>query len=735
MVISASKTPEDPADVAGSVVVVTGEQLRRSGARTLQDALQDVVGVESAGGSDGGPRFPNLGMWGLKEFDALLVTVDGVPAGGPFNPSLSQIPIEDIDRIEIVKGPQGTLYGVSAFAGMVQVFTRRGKNSSVTLGLGSWNDRHASLSWEKHDGNATTASAARCSATTASRTGRVLPSTGCRSASDRSRARARGTSRSAILRDTAYWGSPLPVEGGAFVPGFEVDRNYAVGGARMDHRVYSLTSTASQRLSGTVRVENTLGLARDEQIAVRSFIDGVDGSTATANGVVPAPDRDDAVRGRARRDDAREHRIVSGDGVHVGPDDGRRDRLRPHAHDRLDPVVPSVDSLPVGDNRSAEDSRTFWGFYANDTWTPWKWLALTFGARYDRTSEIALGRSCRRTGAPEPEGGSDERTDRQVVRRRVGALPGRGRKGQGLPERPPPLRRPPRATSSPPRRTSSRPRPRRSSSPSARARARRPQGAPLRRQRRPRGVASSTCRSRTSSSRRSGRTARPDTHERGRGALPGLRGPGHVGAAEVGVLLALGRLRPPRRDVRVLLVPDARRRAPRRGRQARRARAARPLEREARRGRRRRASASGAPSATRASARTPAATPTTRPRSTSGTRASPGRTSGCACPSRAATSGRPPRRDGERARRRAVLPRAAAALRRGAHAEVLARLPIPAARGRGAPPRRGGPGGSGREGCARRASWARGRRRTAGARSRGRSRSSRPRASPSASNV
>ena len=156
VVVSADKVPEDVLDVSGQAEVVRGEDLRRRGARTLQDALQDVVGVEAAGGSDGGPRFPNLGMWGLKEFDALLVTVDGVPAGGPFNPSLAQIPIEDIDRIEIVKGPQGTLYGVSAFAGMVQVFTRRGRNSSLTFGLGSWNDRHASVSYEKHDGNAVT---------------------------------------------------------------------------------------------------------------------------------------------------------------------------------------------------------------------------------------------------------------------------------------------------------------------------------------------------------------------------------------------------------------------------------------------------------------------------------------------------------------------------------------------------------------------------------------------------
>jgi iron complex outermembrane receptor protein len=410
VVVSATKNREDTLDVATPATVVSGEDLRRRGARTLQDALQDVVGVEAAGGSDGGPRFPNLGMWGLKEFDALLVTVDGVPVGGPFNPSLAQIPIEDIERIEIVKGPQGTLYGVSAFAGMVQVFTRRGNNTSLTLGLGSFNDRHASLSYEKHDGNAIT---------------RVSGSTfrdhgfqdGTASSVDRLSVGFGQKTRDAaweltlgILRDTAHWGSPLPVDGGQPVSGFEVDRNYAVGGARMDHRVYSLASTLSQKLADGVRIENTLGLARDEQIAVRSFIDGIDGDTATANGTSLRPVETSAF------DDLRlvasfgSHRLVAGAALTWG-----RTTVSGTGFDLTlttgpNPVVPSVDVLPVGDNRSAEDRRTFLGFYANDEWTPWKFITLTFGARYDRTSE-SLSAVGQEVGAPTPDVAADSRTD------------------------------------------------------------------------------------------------------------------------------------------------------------------------------------------------------------------------------------------------------------------------------------------------------------------------------------
>jgi iron complex outermembrane recepter protein len=410
VVVSAAKVPESEVDVAGSVEVVTGEDLRRRGARTLQDALQDVVGVDAGGGSDNGARFPNLGMWGLKEFDALLVTVDGVPAGGPFNPSLSQIPIEDVERIEIAKGPQGTLYGVSAFAGMVQVYTRRGARTSVTLGGGSFSDRHASLSYEKHTGDTFT---------------RVDGSMfrdhgfqdGAGSSVDRLSLGFGQKTRSAswdvtlgILRDTSYWGSPLPVDGGAPVPGFEVDRNYAVGGARMDHRVYSLASNVSQALSGAVRFENTLGLARDEQIAVRSFIDGVDGDTATAAGTTLRPVESTLFEDAHVVASLGAHRLVAGTALTWGRTTSSGTGFDFSLTTGPSPVVPDINSIPVGDNRSAEDRRTFLGFYANDTWTPWPFLSLTFGARYDHTSE-SLSASGQEVGAPAPDVAEDSRTD------------------------------------------------------------------------------------------------------------------------------------------------------------------------------------------------------------------------------------------------------------------------------------------------------------------------------------
>ena len=415
MVVSATKSPEDALDIAAPVSVVSGDELRRRGAKTVAEALQDVAGVDTGNGSDNGARLANIGVWGLKEFDALLVTVDGVPVGGPFNPSLAQIPIEDVERIEIVKGPQGTLYGVSAFAGMIQVFTRHSREAggALTLGGGSFSDKHGNLSYT-----------AAQSDQTIHLFGSMARNKGWQDGTDVSsdRLSVGYTQRTkegsvdvtaSILRDTSYFGSPLPVDGGQPIPGFEIDRNYAIGGGRLDHRVYSLTSTISQPLSKTVRLENTLGLARDEQIAVRSFIVGSDGTTATATGTSVRPLEttlyDDA-RIVANFTAGGHQRLVAGIAYTTGKTTLDGTGFDFSLLTGPNPVVPTLDQVPVGDNRSAEDNRTFWGFYLNDEWTPFHALTLTFGARYDRTSE-SLNATVAEVGAPAPDVASDSRTD------------------------------------------------------------------------------------------------------------------------------------------------------------------------------------------------------------------------------------------------------------------------------------------------------------------------------------
>lgn len=416
VIVSATRGPETNTEIPGEATVITGERLRRENVKTLADALQDVVGLDTGLGSDNGGRLPNIGMWGLKEFDALLVMVDGVPVGGPFNPSLSQINIEDVDRIEIVKGPQGTLYGVSAFAGMIQVFTRPGsRGTEVRLGGGSFSEARVYASHSAGVGGGTVRIF-----------GNVDRSHGWQDRTDHRDDRGGlrldfplrgGGSFAATLnlsRNTQFFGSPLPVDAGQPIPGFRIDRNYAVDGARLDHRVYSLTARLQQPISSSLVLENVFGLARDDQISIRSFINAVDENAATAAGVSLKP-RETAVYDDlhfiANLEGAGRHRLVGGAAVTWG-----RTTARGTGFDielQIDPVVvPSFAETPTGDNRSFEDRRTFVGFYVSDEWTPVSAFTLTAGARYDAVSEKLLAQA-QEVGTTRPSVSRDSRSDGQ----------------------------------------------------------------------------------------------------------------------------------------------------------------------------------------------------------------------------------------------------------------------------------------------------------------------------------
>ena len=355
MVVSATKADEDALDVAAPVSVVSGDELRRRGAKTVADALQDVAGLDTGNGSDNGNRLANIGVWGLKEFDALLVTVDGVPAGGPFNPSLAQISVEDIDRIEIVKGPQGTLYGVSAFAGMIQVFTRhpkegrRSAHARRRLLLGQARqpvvhgpERRPDDPALRHDG---------AKQGLAGRDGRLLGPALARLQPAHERGlRERDRLASSATRATS--GRRFPSTPGSPCPG-----SRSTGTTRSAAHGSTTASTRSpprcpQPLSATVRLENTLGLTRDEQIPCARSSTRANGTSATATRHVPHAARDDVLRRRAdRRRTSRGRRphdsspgIAYTSGKTTLDGTGFDFSLLTGPH----PVVPTLDEVPVG---------------------------------------------------------------------------------------------------------------------------------------------------------------------------------------------------------------------------------------------------------------------------------------------------------------------------------------------------------------------------------------------------
>src|SRR5436190_7645845 len=125
VVVTATRVPATADRVPAAVTVLRGADLAAQGIRSVADALATVPGahiVET--GSYGGQT--SLFVRG-GESDYVKVLLDGVPlnqAGGGID--LANLTTDNVDRIEIVRGPVSVLYGSDAMTGVVQIFTRRG---------------------------------------------------------------------------------------------------------------------------------------------------------------------------------------------------------------------------------------------------------------------------------------------------------------------------------------------------------------------------------------------------------------------------------------------------------------------------------------------------------------------------------------------------------------------------------------------------------------------------------
>ena len=137
-------------------IVITREELEDSGALSLPEVLQRLGNVELR--SNGGAGQPvGIFVRGASPTQT-LVLIDGLRAGSATagTTALEHIPLELVERIEIVKGPMSSLYGSDAMGGVIQVFTR-GRDVPHLFGsaaYGSNNDRRLSAGVSTIDGNA-----------------------------------------------------------------------------------------------------------------------------------------------------------------------------------------------------------------------------------------------------------------------------------------------------------------------------------------------------------------------------------------------------------------------------------------------------------------------------------------------------------------------------------------------------------------------------------------------------
>lgn len=137
--LTATRTPTRVSDVVAETTVIDRAALDRSAGRTLVEVLAQQPGLQFS--SNGGlGKTGTVFIRGLEGRHTMLL-VDGVRVSSATlnTPSLDNLPLESIERIEIVRGPLSSLYGSDAVGGVVQIFTRRGvqgfqPNAKATVG-------------------------------------------------------------------------------------------------------------------------------------------------------------------------------------------------------------------------------------------------------------------------------------------------------------------------------------------------------------------------------------------------------------------------------------------------------------------------------------------------------------------------------------------------------------------------------------------------------------------------
>ena len=146
--VTATRIAEDVLIVPASITVIDADELRARNATDLASALALASGINATGGSDAGPGAGVPEMWGLREVDAFLLVVDGVPWGGAFNPDLPAIDLTGVDRIEIVRGSAPVIFGATSFVGVIHIIhTEAGSgDGQARLSLGSFGSGSASVS-------------------------------------------------------------------------------------------------------------------------------------------------------------------------------------------------------------------------------------------------------------------------------------------------------------------------------------------------------------------------------------------------------------------------------------------------------------------------------------------------------------------------------------------------------------------------------------------------------------
>lgn len=151
VIVTATRYPVTANESLASVTVINRSDIERSQARTLPEILRGLPGVDvTTQGGDG--KLTSVFLRGTNS-GHVLVLVDGIKIGSATSGTTAWefLPLAEIERIEIVRGPRSSLYGSEAMGGVIQIFTRRGRGpfesrAEVTVGSFRTNEVNGGIS-------------------------------------------------------------------------------------------------------------------------------------------------------------------------------------------------------------------------------------------------------------------------------------------------------------------------------------------------------------------------------------------------------------------------------------------------------------------------------------------------------------------------------------------------------------------------------------------------------------
>ena len=150
IVVTATKTEKKVEDAPGSVTIISKEEIERRNIKTVDEALSELKGVFTKRNKGLMDTTSSVRLRGFKGDQYTLILLDGQPLNDAYTGGLEwgMLPVDNIERIEVIRGAASALFGGNAMGGVINIITKTPEKleASATGGYGTDNTRHYRVS-------------------------------------------------------------------------------------------------------------------------------------------------------------------------------------------------------------------------------------------------------------------------------------------------------------------------------------------------------------------------------------------------------------------------------------------------------------------------------------------------------------------------------------------------------------------------------------------------------------